>query len=256
MTSGWREGREPAPQFDVLAYCLTRGITYATRNPLVHYVLHGGRARPDPDAALALRLATLAPYFDAAHYRQRLPGPQAEALAGASDAALLRHYVAEGWRALVSPRPDFDPAGFVQARAGSRAVGDDPFFRVVAEARLTGAEPFAGPHRLNLPAVDADWYRATYPDVGGREPYLHFAEAGWRELRDPGPGRSTLGALLGVCGLRPARAPVEDTGWLGAIGREPVDRAALLDLQARLAAAQFDHGFYRARYGLAEAADA
>ncbi|MCJ2098003.1 glycosyl transferase, partial [Methylobacterium sp. E-046] len=47
-----------------------------------------------------------------------------------------------------------------------------------------------------------------------------------------------------------------DTGWLGAIGREPVDRAALLDLQARLAAAQFDHGFYRARYGLAEAADA
>ncbi|MCJ2103752.1 hypothetical protein MKK82_33590, partial [Methylobacterium sp. E-046] len=41
MTSGWREGREPAPQFDVLAYCLTRGITYATRNPLVHYVLHG-----------------------------------------------------------------------------------------------------------------------------------------------------------------------------------------------------------------------
>ena len=69
------------------------------------------------------------------------------------------------------------------------------------------AAPFAGPHRLNLPAVDADRYRATYPDVGGREPYLHFAEAGWRELRDPGPGRSTLGALLGVCRLRPARAP-------------------------------------------------
>ncbi|SFV15617.1 hypothetical protein SAMN02799643_06360, partial [Methylobacterium sp. UNCCL125] len=105
MASGWREGREPAPQFDTLAYCLTRGLTFATQNPLVHYVRNGGPARPDPDAALALRMETLAPYFDAAHYRQRLPGPQAEALAGASDAALLRHYVAEGWRARVSPRP-------------------------------------------------------------------------------------------------------------------------------------------------------
>ena len=121
MASGWREGREPAPQFDTLAYCLTRGITFATQNPLVHYVLHGGPARPDPDAALALRIETLAPYFDAAHYRQRLPEPQAEALAGASDAALLRHYVSEGWRARIGPRPDFDPAGYVQARSGSRA---------------------------------------------------------------------------------------------------------------------------------------
>ena len=256
MASGWREGREPAPQFDTLAYCLTRGITFATQNPLVHYVLHGGPARPDPDAALALRIETLAPYFDAAHYRQRLPEPQAEALAGASDAALLRHYVAEGWRARIGPRPDFDPAGYVQARAGSRAVSDDPFFRYVAETRLSGGEPFAAPHRLNLPAVDADWYRATYPDVGGREPFLHFAEAGWRELRDPGPGRSTLAALLRVCGLRPARAPVEDTAWLGAIGQGALDRDALLDLQARLVAGHFDHGFYRARYGLSEAEDA
>ncbi|MFX7969158.1 hypothetical protein ABTK45_19895, partial [Acinetobacter baumannii] len=86
-------------------------------------------------------------------------------------------------------------------------VTDDPFFRHVAEARLTGAEPFAGPQRLNLTAVAEDWYRATYPDVGGRAPYGHFASAGWRELRDPGPGRSTLAALLRVCGLRPARAP-------------------------------------------------
>ena len=61
MASGWREGREPAPQFDVLTYCLTRGITYATQNPLMHYVLHGGPARPDPAEALALRVETLAP---------------------------------------------------------------------------------------------------------------------------------------------------------------------------------------------------
>ncbi|MBE7248130.1 MAG: glycosyltransferase, partial [Actinomycetospora chiangmaiensis] len=260
MASGWREGREPAPQFDTLAYCLTRDITYATQNPLVHYVLHGGPARPDREASLALRVATLAPYFDADHYRAGLDGPAADALADASEAELLRAYVDGGWRRYVSPRPDFDPAGFVQARAGSRAVRDDPFFRYVAETLLAGGEPFAEADRLNVPAVDAAWYRATYPDVGAQAAYLHFAGAGWRELRDPGPGRSTLDALLRVCGLRPGRAPIEDTGWLGAIGQgaadRPVDRDAALARQAQLIATHFDHGFYRTRYGLAAEADA
>ncbi|TXN45613.1 glycosyl transferase, partial [Methylobacterium sp. WL18] len=195
MISGWREGREPSPRFDTLAYCLTRNISYATQNPLVHYVLHGGPARPEPEDLFGVQAETLAPYFDAAHYRQGLDGAE-----GASDTELLRTYVAGGWRALRSPRQDFDPAGFVQARAGSRAVIGDPFFRYVAETRLAGKKPFAGPDRLNVPAVDEAWYRATYADVGEAGPYLHFATAGWRELRDPGPGRSTLDALLRVCG--------------------------------------------------------
>ncbi|AYO81998.1 glycosyltransferase [Methylobacterium brachiatum] len=251
MASGWREGREPSPHFDTLAYCLTRGISYATQNPLVHYVLHGGPARPEPADLVALQAETIGPYFDAAYYRQGLDGSDA-----ASDAELLRSYVSGGWRAMRSPRQDFDPAGFVQARAGSRAVIGDPFFRTVAETLLMGKQPFSGTDRLNVPAVDEAWYRATYPDVREAAPYLHFATSGWRELRDPGPGRSTLDALLRVCGLRPARPPVEDTLWLGAIGREPLDRAASLDLQAGLAALHFDHAFYRERYGLAEDVDA
>jgi hypothetical protein len=36
---------------------------------------------------------------------------------------------------------------------------------------------------------DADWYRATYPDVvsTGEDPLEHFIAIGWREGRDPGP---------------------------------------------------------------------
>ena len=120
MASGWREGREPAPQFDTLAYCLTRGITYATQNPLVHYVLHGGPARPGPAEALALRIETLAPYFDAAHYRQGLPAAQAEALAGASDAELLRHYVAERLAGAHQPAAGLRP-GRASCRRGPAA---------------------------------------------------------------------------------------------------------------------------------------
>jgi len=37
---------------------------------------------------------------------------------------------------------------------------------------------------------DADWYLSKYPDVAksGVDPALHFADAGWREGRQPGPG--------------------------------------------------------------------
>ncbi|MGU3287747.1 glycosyltransferase [Methylobacterium mesophilicum] len=256
MTSGWREGREPSPRFDTLAYCLTRGIAYATQNPLVHYVLHGGLARPDPEELFALQAETLAPYFNAAYYREGLEEREAWELSEASDAELLRAYVAGDWRAMRSPRQDFDPAGFVQARAGSRAVIGDSFFRYVAETRLSGGRPFLGEDQPKFPAVDEAWYKATYPDARGLPPYIHFSRAGWRELRDPGPGRSTLDALLHVCGLCPVRPPADETGWLGAIGRVSLDRAASLDLQAELAAFHFDHAFYRQRYGLAGDVDA
>ncbi|MCJ2088646.1 hypothetical protein MKK88_22085, partial [Methylobacterium sp. E-005] len=101
LASVWREGRVPAPRFDTLAYCLTPAITYATQNPLVRCVLTGGPARPDREAGLALRFATLAPYFDAAHYRAGLEaagGGLADALAQASGVDLADHYLASVWR--------------------------------------------------------------------------------------------------------------------------------------------------------------
>ena len=256
MASGWREGREPSPHFDTLAYCLTRNISYATQNPLVHYVLHGGPARPEQEDLFALQAETVVPYFDAAYYREGLAEREAQALCDPSDAELLRAYVTGGWRKMRSPRQDFDPAGFVQARAGSRAVIGNPFFRYVAETLLSGSMPFSGRDQPTFPAVDEAWYRTTYPDTQGLAPYVHFSRAGWQELRDPGPDRSTLDALLRVCGLRPTRPPIEDTGWLGEIGPMPLDRAASLDLQVGLAALHFDHTFYRQRYGLAEDVDA
>ncbi|WP_246693889.1 glycosyltransferase, partial [Methylobacterium sp. WL18] len=256
MASGWREGREPSPHFDTLAYCLTRNISYATQNPLVHYVLHGGSARPDPEDLIALQAKTLAPYFDATYYRQMLDEQEVRDLANASESELLQAYVAGGWRSLRSPRQDFDSAGFVQARASSRAVVGDPFFRYVAETLLTGGTPFLREGQPDLPPVDEAWYRATYPDAQGIAPYVHFSKAGWREGRDPDARHATLYTLLRVCGLHPARSPMEDTAWLGEIGRSPVDREPYLNLQAELVAPHFDQAFYRQRYGIAEDADA
>ncbi|MCJ2136756.1 glycosyltransferase [Methylobacterium sp. J-026] len=251
MSSGWREGRDPSPNFDVPYYCLSHGISYATENPLLHYVRHGGKARPaSEDEAVAFRIATIAPYFDAAYYRGR--GDDR------SDEKLLRAYAAGAWREMRSPRQDFDPAGFVQARADNRVVRGDPFFRTIAETLLAGETPFSGPGQVSFPAVDDDWYRATYADVrgSGLRPYAHFASTGWREGRDPGPQHATLYTLLRVCGFRPERPPVEDTAWIAQIGREPVDREAYLRLQTALAALHFDHAYYRARYGVPDTVDA
>ncbi|MCJ2068979.1 glycosyltransferase [Methylobacterium sp. J-030] len=251
MTSGWREGRDPAPNFDIPYYCLSRGISFAVENPLLHYVMHGGKAKPSSeDEAVAFRIETIAPYFDAAYYRGR--GDDRP------DETLLRAYAAGEWRTMRSPRQDFDPAGYVQGRADNRAVHGDPFFRYLAETLLSGETPFAGPGRISFPAVDDAWYRATYADVRGSgiRPYAHFASAGWREGRDPGPRHATLYTLLRVCGFRPERPPVEDTGWIVEIGREPVDREAYLRLQAALAALHFDHAFYRRRYGVPDDVDA
>ncbi|MET3485912.1 glycosyltransferase [Methylobacterium sp. 1973] len=251
MNSGWREGRDPSPHFDILYYCLTRGLSYTTDNPLLHYVMHGGKARPlSEDEAVSFQLETIAPYFDAAYYRGRTDQR--------SDEKLLRAYAAGEWRQMRSPRQEFDPAGFVQERAESRAVRGDPFFRYIAETLISAETPFESPGRISFPAVDDDWYRTTYADVRGSgiRPYVHFASVGWREGRDPRPEHATLYTLLRVCGFRPDTPPVEDTGWIAEIGREPVDREAYLRLQAALAALHFDHAFYRRRYGVPDEVDA
>ncbi len=186
----------------------------------MHYVLHGGPAGPTrtPRSPCGSRRSPLL-------RRRPLPAAPARAagrgLAGASDAELLRHYVAEGWRARVGPRPDFDPAGYVQARSGSRAVADDPFFRYVAENPALRGRAVRGA----APAEPAGGGRGLVPgDLPGRgraRAVPALRRGGLAGAARSRPGRSTLAALLRVCGLRPARAPVEDTGWLGAIGRRP-----------------------------------
>lgn len=47
------------------------------------------------------------------------------------------------------------------------------------------------------PALDTDFYRAIYPDIAqaGRDLVAHYADAGWREGRDPAPWFSTTGYL-------------------------------------------------------------
>ena len=88
------------------------------------------------------------------------------------------------------------------------------------------------------------------------QPYLHFAGVGLAGAARSGPGALDAGGA--AAGLRAAPGAGAGRGHRLARGDrgEPVDRAAVLDLQARLVAGHFDHAFYRARYGLSAEADA
>ncbi|MFN3936713.1 MAG: hypothetical protein ACK4KW_03950 [Gemmobacter sp.] len=63
---------------------------------------------------------------------------------------------------------------------------------------------------------DADWYLARYPDVAavGMDPGLHYIGSGSFELRDPGPGFSTLHYYLANPDIAPTGMPALVHWWL------------------------------------------
>ncbi|MGT2478425.1 hypothetical protein ACU4GR_04890 [Methylobacterium oryzae CBMB20] len=159
---------------------------------------------PTRTRALALRIETLAPYFDAAHYRQ---APGRAAGRGPGRRRGRRDCCATTWRRAgrrgsARGRTSTRPATCRRA-SGSRAVARRPVLPHRGRERgSTGAEPFAEPHRLNLPVVDADWYRATYPDAGGREPYPALRRGGLAGAARSGAGALDAGGA--AAGLRAA----------------------------------------------------
>ncbi len=217
MASGWREGREPAPQFDTLAYCLTHAITYATQNPLVHYVLNGGPARPDREAGLALRVATLAPYFDAAHYRAGLNEARADALARLRMPSCCGPtWRAAGGRSSARGRTSTRRAS---CRRGPAAGSPGrPVLPLRGRDAAVGGRAVRGGRAAGRAGGGRGLVPGDLPGCGltGAVPALcRFGLAG---AARSGPG--SLDPRRAAAGVRAAagRAPMEDTGWLGAIG--------------------------------------
>lgn len=117
------------------------------------------------------------------------------------------------------------------------------------------------------PALDADFYRAIYPDIGetGRDLVAHYADAGWREGRDPAPWFSTTGYLERypdvaegggnpfyhylTTGRREGREAEASVQALGYLVTEKLHRDGKADVPATaadraLAATEFDAPYY------------
>ncbi|MGQ7794591.1 glycosyltransferase [Faunimonas sp. B44] len=133
LVFGWKEGRDPSPEFSTKFYLESNpGLSKLQINPFVHYVLRGraeGRipreqslrndavpASADPLQQVSEEdLVSIAPFFDERFYLDRHP-----------EVASLdprRHYLALGWRQGYDPAPDFSTSFYIErypdiARAG------------------------------------------------------------------------------------------------------------------------------------------
>lgn len=194
LRHGFREGRDPSPNFSTLyykdRYLKTAGMG---RSPLEAHVEAGAAVRTGrptkpvtPEAYHAVQADVVRPYFDARHYGSLTDIVDPE--------TALLDYLAVGWRRGRDPRPDFDGTAYLHAHPHVRLLGVSPFYHYVS---TTPAPTFERAHGDSTPLseiiaairpdFDAAHYRTSYADVAatGMDPVTHYASHGWKEGRDP-----------------------------------------------------------------------
>jgi len=152
LETGWREGRDPSPDFETRAYLDTNAdVAAAGVNPFLHYWIHGwGEGR----------LSTAA-QIEAQHLRAKFASDySAEAFASARDAfsheyyaenypelslnsasETWAHFLETGWREGKNPSPDFETSAFLDANPDIAAAGLNPFLHYIAHGREEGRNP-------------------------------------------------------------------------------------------------------------------
>jgi 4-hydroxybenzoate polyprenyltransferase len=182
---GWREGRDPRPDFSTRGYLAAhKEVARARQNPFIHYLRHHSGTESPSDASLGKsdeKLAHGERGLDQAWYLATYPDVAAAGLDP------VGHALEIGWREGRDPRPDFSTRGYLAADEEVARARQNRFLHYLREDALARGER----------GVDRDWYLATYPDIAaaGMDPVRHYLEFGWREGRDPRPDFSTRGYL-------------------------------------------------------------
>lgn len=218
---GWKEGRNPAPDFSTRDY-LDRHPALLSQgtNPLLHHAraLRARATTADPSissAQLQEQAKALRPHFDADYYRAQYPDVVA------ADMDPLTHYLTHGWREGRNPTSGFSTRDYVSTYKDVSEAGINPFLHYVNYGRAEGrsarpqaSQPAPKPEKPSEagPATDtkaapevigsiedirphfnSQFYLSRNQDVAdaGVDPVEHYWNAGWREGRDPTPDFST-----------------------------------------------------------------
>lgn len=144
VTTGWREGRDPADWFLIAAYLAANpDVAAAGLDPFRHYILHGreeGRSLAPPAASEAaplphgLESAPVLAEFDADFYVAANPG------LGLTPKDALAHYLETGWRESRDPTRWFSTRRYLQANADVVETGINPFVHYVLHGRREGRD--------------------------------------------------------------------------------------------------------------------
>jgi GT2 family glycosyltransferase len=147
MIYGWREGRNPSAQFSTRYYLeANEDVAQAGVNPLLHYIEQGqdeGRL-PLPAEQVAADVArsdldAVRPQFDAGFYRATNEDLPEEIRA--DDAALLLHFMTQGWRDRRDPRADFSCSYYLDTYPDIAAGGINPFLHYTLFGKSEGRRP-------------------------------------------------------------------------------------------------------------------
>lgn len=183
MRHGWREGRDPRPDFSTSGYL--EANKDATGNPLVHYLRHGGIKVVPPEWQFAVDydLASGDGGVDRAWYL--------EAYTDIAQAGIdpVEHYLRLGWREGRDPRPDFSTSGY--SERNTEVIGN-PLLHYL---RMSGAAD-------SKEIATTEWYLLwekglLYPRGGQKpRPDVAFGTRGVRKILFTGHEASRTGAPL------------------------------------------------------------
>ncbi len=157
LRHGWREGRDPRPDFSTSGYLeANKGVA---DNPLVHYLRHGGIKVAPPEWQLAAdhELASADGGVDRPWYRETYPDI---ARAGIDP---VEHYLQIGWREGRDPRPDFSTTGYLKK---NKDIQGNPFLHYLRQSNVADFSETSATQWHLL------WEKGLLHPQGGRPPQL------------------------------------------------------------------------------------
>ncbi|MEP2921554.1 MAG: glycosyltransferase [Sulfitobacter sp.] len=225
MEQGWREGRDPSPDFSTAHYLSEYpDIASSGANPFVHFTLHGNvekrsglptdryaSARDFLAKTLGTQEATylkLRAFFDKAYYLETYDDVRD------ADVDPFLHFLIDGWREGRNPSANFQTNFYLSKNEDIASSASNPFIHWVLHGRAEGragcpvlSDPEALPELSDIDwdscppedikdiseRFDEDFYLKTYTEVAeqGIDPRAHYLMLGWKKNYDPRPDFST-----------------------------------------------------------------
>ncbi len=163
LSSGWAEGRAPHPLFDPVHYHhQAPEVADAEIEPLTHFLRYGWKNGVNPNAL-----------FDVRYYLDNYADQITEGMSP------LVHYIRLGWRMEFAPHPLFDGGWYYEHNPDVANAGLNPLGHFLSSGWTENRNPSA--------FFSVNWYKATYDEVGDRNPVAHYAELPKGDMRAPHP---------------------------------------------------------------------
>lgn len=196
---GWRDGRDPTPDFSSSRYLNAYpDIAAAQINPFTHFLTKGQKEGREawPEHPIDTDLSALSAEFDPDYYRALSPE-----IAYLDDRALLEHFHLTGWREGRDPAAHFSVNAYLEDNQDVAEAGINPFLHFLTQGRGEARQAtrplpraWADLSEAQITELeahfDAEFYGKSHSGLprascAPRDLLAHYVDIGWREGHDP-----------------------------------------------------------------------